>query len=163
MPATRWCCSPIRTARCGIARRSRWGASRCARARALRGAGPYALQAQIAALHAEQPSDWSAIAELYGRLAALTASPVVELNRAVALAEAGDVAVALELVDGLALDGYHYLHATRAELLRRLGRDEQACAAYESALELVHAEAERAFLRQRLAELRRSPGDDAGG
>jgi RNA polymerase sigma-70 factor (ECF subfamily) len=90
------------------------------------GGGPYALQAQIAALHTEPSRDWSQIAALYGRLAALTGSPVVELNRAVALAEAGDPVAALALVEGLELDGYHYLHATRAELLRRLGRGEDA-------------------------------------
>jgi RNA polymerase sigma-70 factor, ECF subfamily len=115
--------------------------------------GPYALQAQIAALHTEPSRDWSQIAALYRRLAALTGSPVVELNRAVALAEAGDPAAALALADGLELDGYHYLHATRAELLRRLGRGEQARAAYERALELVHADAERSFLQRKLAEL----------
>jgi RNA polymerase sigma-70 factor (ECF subfamily) len=117
------------------------------------GGGPYALQAQIAALHTEPSRDWSQIAALYGRLAALTGSPVVELNRAVALAEAGDPGAALSLVEGLELDGYHYLHATRAELLRRLGRDEDARAAYERALELVHADSERSFLRGKLAEL----------
>ena len=115
--------------------------------------GPYALQAQIAALHAEPSRDWSQIAALYGRLAALTGSPVVELNRAVALAEAGDPVGALALIEGLELDGYHYLHATRAELLRRLGRGEDARAAYERALELVHADSERSFLARKLAEL----------
>jgi RNA polymerase sigma-70 factor (ECF subfamily) len=117
------------------------------------GGGPYALQAQIAALHTAPSRDWSPIAALYGRLSALTGSPVVELNRAVALAEAGDPAAALALVEGLELDGYHYLHATRAELLRRLGRDEDARAAYERALELVHADSERSFLQRKLAEL----------
>jgi RNA polymerase sigma-70 factor (ECF subfamily) len=117
------------------------------------GGGPYALQAQIAALHTEPSRDWSEIAALYGRLALLTGSPVVELNRAVALAEAGDPSAALALVEGLELDGYHYLHATRAELLRRLGRDEDARAAYERALELVHADSERSFLTRKLAEL----------
>jgi RNA polymerase sigma-70 factor (ECF subfamily) len=115
--------------------------------------GPYALQAQIAALHTAPSRDWSAIAALYGRLAELTGSPVVELNRAVALAEAGDPAAALALVEGLELEGYHYLHATRAELLRRLGRGEQARAAYVRALELVHADSERSFLQRKLAEL----------
>ncbi len=117
------------------------------------GGGPYALQAQIAALHTEPSRDWSQIAALYGRLAALTGSPVVELNRAVALAEAGDPAGALALVEELELDGYHYLHATRAELLRRLGRGEDARAAYGRALELVHADSERSFLARKLAEL----------
>ena len=121
------------------------------------GVGPYALQAQIAALHTEPSRDWSQIAALYGRLTALTGSPVVELNRAVALAEAGDPAAALALVEGLELDGYHYLHATRAELLRRLGRGEDARAAYERALELVHADSERSFLQRKLAELDTPP------
>jgi RNA polymerase sigma-70 factor (ECF subfamily) len=132
------------------------GRAELARAQALGGGGgPYALQAAIAALHAEATRDWPAIAELYERLALLTGSPVVELNRAVALAEAGEVEAALELVEGLAqeLDGYHYLHATRAELLRRLDRTQDARAAYERALELVHAEAERSHLQKRLAEL----------
>jgi RNA polymerase sigma-70 factor (ECF subfamily) len=121
------------------------------------GGGPYALQAQIAALHTAPSRDWSQIAALYGRLAALTSSPVVELNRAVALAEAGDPAAALALVEGLELDGYHYLHATRAELLRRLGRGEEARSAYERALELVHADSERSFLQRKLAELDAPP------
>ncbi|MEA2334112.1 MAG: polymerase sigma-70 factor, subfamily [Solirubrobacteraceae bacterium] len=123
------------------------------RALALDPDGPYALQAAIAALHAAPERDWPAIASLYGRLAALTGSPVIELNRAVALAESGAPRSALELVDGLDLDGYHYLHATRAELLRRLDRPQEARAAYERALELVHADAERALLLRRLAEL----------
>jgi RNA polymerase sigma-70 factor (ECF subfamily) len=131
------------------------GRTALARAEALGGGGPYALQATIAALHTETRRDWSAIAALYARLAALTGSPVVELNGAVALAQAGDVEAALERVDGLAeqLDGYHYLHATRAELLRRLDRAAEARAAYERALELVHTDAERSFLQQALAEL----------
>ena len=98
--------------------------------------------------------DWPAIAALYGGLPALTGSPVVELNRAVALAESGEVEAALALVDGLDLDAYHYLHATRAELLRRLRpRATTRASAYERALELVHADAERALLQRRLAEL----------
>jgi RNA polymerase sigma-70 factor (ECF subfamily) len=123
------------------------------RALALGGRGPYALQGAIAALHVDEPQDWPHIAALYGELARLTGSPVVELNRAVAVAEAGDVEAALSLVDRLELDRYHYLHATRAELLRRLGRVEDARAAYERALELVHAEPERRFLEGRLEEL----------
>jgi RNA polymerase sigma-70 factor (ECF subfamily) len=83
----------------------------------------------------------------------LTGSPVVELNHAVAIAEAGDVEGALKIADGLELDSYRYLHSTRAELLRRLGRTEEARAAYDRALELVHAEPERRFLKRRLAEL----------
>jgi RNA polymerase sigma-70 factor (ECF subfamily) len=123
------------------------------RALALGGRGPYVLQALIALLHVEQPPDWSQIAALYGELARLTGSSVVELNRAAALAEAGEVDAALELAEGLELDRYHYLHATRAELLRRLDRIDDARAAYGRALELVHSDAERRFLEQRLAEL----------
>jgi RNA polymerase sigma-70 factor (ECF subfamily) len=93
---------------------------------------------------------------LYGELAAVTGSPVVELNRAAAIAEAGDVEPALALVDGLAadLDRYHYLHATRADLLRRLDRADEARTAYLRALDLVHSDAERRFLELRLLELR---------
>jgi RNA polymerase sigma-70 factor, ECF subfamily len=124
------------------------------RALALGGRGPYALQAAIAALHVEEPQDWPQLAALYGELARVTGSPVVELNRAAAIAEAGDPEGALMLVDGLDLDHYHYLHATRAELLRRLDRVDDAAAAYGRALELVTSDAERRFLEQRLAELR---------
>ena len=123
------------------------------RALALGGRGPYALQAALAALHADEPQDWPRIAALYGELARLTGSSVVELNRAVAIAEAGDVETALALVERLELDRYHYLHATRAELLRRLDRVEDARAAYGDALKLVHSDAERRFLERRLEEL----------
>jgi RNA polymerase sigma-70 factor, ECF subfamily len=123
------------------------------RALALGGRGPYVLQAAIATLHADEPQDWPQLAALYGELARVTGSPVVELNQAVALAEAGDVEAALALVDRLELDRYHYLHSTRAELLRRLDRIEDARAAYDRALELVHTDAERRFLERRLAEL----------
>ncbi|HEV2815405.1 MAG TPA: sigma-70 family RNA polymerase sigma factor [Solirubrobacteraceae bacterium] len=123
------------------------------RALALGGRGPYVVQAAIAALHADNPPDWDQIAALYGELGRLTGSPVVELNRAAAVAEGGDPAAALEAVDRLDLDGYHHLHATRAELLRRLGRNDEARAAYERALELVASDAERRFLQRRLAEL----------
>ena len=123
------------------------------RAVALEGRGPYVLQAGIAALHADAERDWERIATLYGELARVTGSPVVELNRAVAIAEAQGADVALPLVERLDLDGYHYLHATRAELLRRLGRTEEARRAYRRALELVEAEPERRFLERRLAEL----------
>jgi RNA polymerase sigma-70 factor, ECF subfamily len=124
------------------------------RALALGGRDPYVLQAAIAALHVDEPQDWPQLAALYGELARLTGSSVVELNRAAAMAEAGDVEAALALVERLELDRYHYLHATRAELLRRLDRVDDARAAYERALELVHSDAERRFLEQRLAELR---------
>jgi RNA polymerase sigma-70 factor (ECF subfamily) len=123
------------------------------RALALGGRDPYVLQAAIASLHAEEPQDWPQIVALYGELGRLTGSPVVELNRAVAIAEAGDTEAALALVERLELDRYHYLHAARAELLRRLGRVEDARAAYDRALRLVHSEPERRFLERRLAEL----------
>ena len=120
---------------------------------ALGGRGAYVLQAAIASLHSEEPQDWPQLASLYGELARLTGSPVVELNQAAAMAEAGEVEAALALVERIELDRYHYLHATRAELLRRLDRLEDARAAYDRALELVHSAAERRFLEQRLAEL----------
>jgi RNA polymerase sigma-70 factor (ECF subfamily) len=123
------------------------------RALALGGRGPYVLQAAIADLHVDEPQDWPQIAALYGELARLTGSPVVELNRAAAIAEAGDVEAALALVERLELDRYHYLHATRAELLRRLDRVDDARVAYDRALKLVHSDAERRFLERRLAEL----------
>jgi RNA polymerase sigma-70 factor (ECF subfamily) len=123
------------------------------RALALGGRGPYVLQAAIADLHTEDPHDWPQIAALYGELAKLTGSPVVELNQAAALAEAGEVETALGMVDRLELDAYHYLHSTRAELLRRLDRTEDARESYARALELVHSDAERRFLERRLAEL----------
>jgi RNA polymerase sigma-70 factor, ECF subfamily len=123
------------------------------RALSLGGRGPYALQAAIASLHVDEPPDWPQIAALYGELARATDSPVVELNQAAAIAEAGDPEAALALVDQLELDEYHYLHATRAELMRRLDRIGDARAAYERALELVHSDAERRFLEQQLAEL----------
>jgi RNA polymerase sigma-70 factor (ECF subfamily) len=123
------------------------------RALALGGRDVYVLQAAIAALHVDEPQDWPELAALYGELARRTGSPVVELNRAAALAEAGEVETALALVERLELDRYHYLHATRAELLRRLDRVEDARAAYDRALELVHSDAERRFLERRLGEL----------
>jgi RNA polymerase sigma-70 factor (ECF subfamily) len=142
--------------------RSLWNADQIAegqgsldRALALGGRGPYALQAAIASLHSQDPQDWTQLAVLYGELARRTDSPVVRLNEAAALAETGDVEAALALVDRLELDHYHYLHATRAELLRRLDRHEEARAAYERALELVHSDAERHFLENRLDDLTR--------
>jgi RNA polymerase sigma-70 factor, ECF subfamily len=123
------------------------------RALALRGRGPYVVQAAIASLHADEPRDWPQIAALYGELGRLTDSPVVELNRAVAVAEEQGPAAGLEIVDRLALEDYRYLHSTRADLLRRLGRPSEAREAYRRALALVHDDAERRLLERRLAEL----------
>ena len=123
------------------------------RALALQGRGPYVVQAAIAALHAEDPIDWTQIAALYGELYRLTRSPVVELNRAVAVAEAEGPLAGLAIVDRLELDNYHYLHAARAELSRRLDRREEARVAYTRALELAHADHERRFLERKLATL----------
>ena len=123
------------------------------RALALGGRGPYVVQAALAVLHTEDPQDWPQIAALYRELGRLTGSPVAELNRAVAIAEAGDADAALRMVERLDLDRYLYFHSTRAELLRRLERPEDARAAYERALQLVHSDAERRFLERRLAEL----------
>jgi RNA polymerase sigma-70 factor (ECF subfamily) len=118
--------------------------------------GFYVLQAAIASLHAEGASDWPQILGLYGELVRLTGSPVVELNRAVALAEVEGPSVGLAAIEGLeGLDGYHYLHATRADFLLRLGQPGRARTAYERALELARAEPERRFLKRRLAALGR--------
>jgi len=140
--------------------RSRWDRSQLAdgeaeldRAMALGARGAYALQAAIASLHCEDPQDWPQIAALYGELARRTGSPVVELNRAAAIAEAGDAEAALALTERLELEQYHYLHSTRAELLRRLERPDQAREAYGRALELVQSDAERRFLERQLEAL----------
>jgi RNA polymerase sigma-70 factor, ECF subfamily len=131
--------------------------------RALRSrrAGPYALQAAISAVHAEAPTaaatDWTQIVGLYDVLLRVTPSPVVELNRAVAIAMRDGPATGLALLDALLdrgeLETYHLAHAARAELCRRLGRTEQATAAYGRALELARQEPERRFLERRLAEI----------
>jgi RNA polymerase sigma-70 factor (ECF subfamily) len=123
------------------------------RAIALRGQGPYLLQAAIASVQTEEEIDWNEVAQLYSRLAVITGSPIVELNRAVAVAEAGSPREALEIVERLGLDNYQYAHSTLAELLKRLGRREEARAAYERALELAASEPERRFLERRIAEL----------
>jgi RNA polymerase sigma-70 factor, ECF subfamily len=120
---------------------------------ALRGRGPYVIQAAIASLHADEPRDWPQIAALYGELARLTDSPVVALNRAVAIAEVDGPEAGLAIVDDLPLGEYRYLHSTRAELLRRLDRAEEARAAYARALDLAHDEAERRLLERRISEL----------
>jgi RNA polymerase sigma factor (sigma-70 family) len=124
------------------------------RALALSGpAGPYVLQAAIASLQADQEIDWAEVLLLYERLEALTGSPVVTLNRAAAMAEAGMPNRALEIVESLDLAGYRYLPSTRAELLRRLGRTDDARAAFTEAVSLATTEAERRLLSRRLAEL----------
>ena len=121
-------------------------------ARATGRRGPYALQAAIASLQAEEQLDWPQIAALYGELADRTGSDVVRLNRAVAIAESEGPAAALAIVDGLGLSGYQYWHSTRAELLRRLGRAADARAAYARALALARTEPERRFLQRGIAE-----------
>jgi len=132
------------------------------RALALHGRGPHVLQAAIASLHADEPRDWPQIAALYGELSRLTGSPVVELSRAVAVAESEGPEAGLGIVDRLDLDDYRYLHSTRGELLRRLGRTEEAREAYRRALALVHDDAERRLLERRVAELGRAPGPERG-
>ena len=140
--------------------RSAWDAAQIGQGRAtleraiaLHGRGPYVVQAAIASLHADAPRDWPQIAALYGELVRLTGSPVVELNRAVAVAEAEGPEHGLAIADRLDLDGYRYFHSARADFLRRLERFGEARAAYERALELATAEHEQRFLRRRLTEL----------
>jgi RNA polymerase sigma-70 factor (ECF subfamily) len=140
--------------------RSRWDGARIARGRealdrafVLQRNGVYVIQAAIASLHMEDPQDWPQIAALYGELVGLTGSAVVELNRAIAVAEAAGTEVGLALVDRLELDGYQYFHSTRADLLRRLGRPDEARSEYRRALELAHTEPERRFLQRRVAEV----------
>jgi RNA polymerase sigma-70 factor (ECF subfamily) len=140
--------------------RALWDAGQLAEGRALldralarRSRGPYQVQAAIASLQASEDPDWAQIALLYGELVRLTGSAVVELNRAVAIAQTGATTEALALVDPLDLDGYRYWHSTRAELLRRLGRPDEARAAYRRALELTRSDRERRFLEHRLAEV----------
>jgi RNA polymerase sigma-70 factor (ECF subfamily) len=147
--------------------RTLWEAATIARAtelaaRALRLGPParYVLQAAIAVEHANAATAaatrWDRIAALYDRLAALDPDPVVELNRAVAIAMGGDVAGGLARIDAVApaLERYHYFHAARADLLRRLGAHEAAADAYAHALDLAGNAAERAFLERPLAEIR---------
>jgi RNA polymerase sigma-70 factor (ECF subfamily) len=123
------------------------------RALALRGHGQYVVQAAIASLHLEEPRDWPQIAALYGELAQLTDSPVVELNRAAAVAETEGPEAGLELLDRLPLSDYRYLHSMRAEMLRRLGRLDEASTEYRHALELMPDAAERRLFERRLASL----------
>jgi RNA polymerase sigma-70 factor, ECF subfamily len=145
--------------------RSRWNPEQIAagraeldRALALGGRGSYVLQAAIASLHAEIPCDWAQIAALYEELARLTGSPVVELNRAIAVAETEGPEASLRIVDQLGLDDFRYLHSTRAELLRRLGRTDEARSAYRRARELTEEGAERRLLERRLMELASTSG-----
>jgi RNA polymerase sigma-70 factor (ECF subfamily) len=148
--------------------RSRWDRDRIAegvalleRALASRRVGPYTLQAAIAAVHAQAPSaeatDWAEIAALYDVLLRLEPSPVVELNRAAAVAMRDGPAAGLALVDAILARGdladYHLAHAARADLCRRLGRRDEARTSYRRALELTRQDAERRFLQRRLAEL----------
>jgi RNA polymerase sigma-70 factor (ECF subfamily) len=140
--------------------RSLWDHAQIAAGRAtldraveLGGRGAYVIQAAIASLQTAERIDWPQVAEMYLRLAELTGSPVVELNRAAALAQAGHPDEALRAIDGLDLDGYLYFHSTRGELLRRLGRDDEARAAYRRALELAASAPERRFLTRRLEEI----------
>jgi hypothetical protein len=109
------------------------------RALALGGRGAYVVQADIASLQTRERIDWPQVAEMYRRLVELTGSPVVELNRAVPVGQAGDPAAALRAVDRLDLDGYLYFHSTRGELLRRLGRHGEARAAYSRFQEAVNS------------------------
>jgi RNA polymerase sigma-70 factor (ECF subfamily) len=136
------------------------GRSRLDRALALGGRGPYVLQAAIASLQAQDRPDWPQIAMLYAELVRCTGSAIVELNRAVAVAEARGAAAGLAIVEALpeSLHAYPYLHSSRAELLRRLGREDESRAAYGRALELTHSRAERRFLSRRLAELELAAG-----
>ena len=111
------------------------------------------LQAAIASLHAEMPCDWAQIAALYAELGRLTGSPVVELNRAIAIAEVEGPEAGLRIIDQLGLDDFRYLDSTRAELLRRLGRADEARDAYRRTRRLTDDGAERRFLERRLTEL----------
>jgi RNA polymerase sigma-70 factor, ECF subfamily len=145
--------------------RSRWdteeianGRAELERALALGGRGQYVLQAAIASLHAETPCDWAQIAALYEELGRLTASPVVELNRAIAVAETQGPEAGLRIVDGLGLHDFRYLHSTRGELLRRLGRTDEARDAYRRARELTDDGAERRLIERRLGELASATG-----
>ena len=123
------------------------------RAVARQSGGTYVIQAAIADLHLQQPRDWHQIAALYGTLAERTGSPVVELNRAVAIAELDGPDAGIALLDTLTLDTYRYYHSTRAEFLRRAGRTGDARAAYARALDLAETDHERQFLTRRLEEL----------
>jgi RNA polymerase sigma-70 factor (ECF subfamily) len=129
------------------------GRAALARALALRGSGSYVVQAAIADLHTREPRDWAEIDLLYRRLEGITGSPIVTLNRAVAVAELEGPEAALTLLDTLDLDEYRYFHSTRADLLRRVGRDDEARAAYSRALDLFRPGPEQRFLHRRFADI----------
>jgi RNA polymerase sigma-70 factor, ECF subfamily len=131
----------------------REGRTQLDRALTLGGTGAYVLQAAIASLQCDERIDWQQIAMLYGQLEQITQSPIVALNRAVAVAESGSTETALAIADALTLDAYPYLHSTRAELLRRLGRTGEAAAEYRRAIDLSHSEPERRFLTRKLSEI----------
>ena len=147
--------------------RSRWNQRQIDEAlplvdEALKGeAGPFALQAAISAVHCRakraEDTNWSQIVQLYNLLERVQPSPIVSLNRAVAVAMLGGPQAGLELIDAVAetgaLDGYHLLHAARADLLRRIGSGEEAAESYARALELVTNDSERRFLERRLREV----------
>jgi RNA polymerase sigma-70 factor (ECF subfamily) len=136
------------------------GRALLARALALQGNGPYVIQAAIADLHLEEPRDWREIALLYEVLFRLTGSPIVEMNRAVAIAETDGPVAALDVLDSLSLDDYRYYHSTRADFLRRAGRTTEARIAYARALELTQTDPERRFLEGRILELTPRTRDD---
>lgn len=140
--------------------RSRWNADMIAEGRRrldqaieLRGRGPYVVQAAIDSVQLAPNPDWEELSKLYAHLVALTGSPVVKLNHAVAIAQAGDPERALAIIDGLDLKDYAYLHSSRGELLVRLGRVDEAKAAFGAALERVSSAAERRFLQRRIEQI----------
>jgi RNA polymerase sigma-70 factor (ECF subfamily) len=130
------------------------------RAVALRGSGPYLIQAAIADLHLREPRDWEEIELLYHRLEVINNSPVVAMNRAIAVAELEGPEAALALLDHLNLDDYRYYHSTRADLLRRVGRNDDAATSYARALELTQPGPEQRFLQRRLADLSQTTEPD---
>jgi RNA polymerase sigma-70 factor (ECF subfamily) len=137
------------------------GRQQLERALTLHGSGPYLIQAAIADLHLQHPRNWEQIALLYQRLEHITGSPVVTMNRAIAVAELDGPEAALALLDRLELDDYRYYHSTRADLLRRLGRNDEARAAYARALEQTQPGPEQRFLESRLADLSESARQDS--
>ena len=156
-----WCCWTIRTARAGIGSRSPKGAALVERALRSRSFGPYTLQAAIAAVHAEAPSaaetDWAEIVGLYDVLLRADPSPVVELNRAAAVAMRDGPEVGLTLIDEILARGeladYALAHSARAELCRRLGRTDEATESYRRALALIGQGPQRRFIQARLEHL----------